>query len=69
MLTEKQKTVLNEMRRLFKITQCPNAKVKIELLNVIEDAFVTIDAMSIDDIKAVTKKILNDNKIPGGDRR
>ena len=63
MLTEKQKTVLNEMRRLFKITQCPNAKTKIELLNVIEDAFDACDDMSIDDIKAVTKKILNDNKI------
>ena len=63
MLTEKQKTVLNEMRRLFKITQCPSAKAKIELLNVIEDAFNIIDDMSIDDIKAAMERILNDNKI------
>ena len=69
MLTEKQKTFLFGMRGLLRKSKDPNAKAKITMLDCIIDGFAALDDMSIDDIKAVTKKILNDNKIPGGDRR
>ena len=62
MLTKMQRTILNEMRRLFKITQCPDAKAKIELLNTIEDAFNIADDMDICDVKEVTEQVLKSYK-------